>query len=67
MRKAVPVSNNDAAFAKYLKKLDKYGEKEEDECEFICTHTPVSSALPKNDSRDKEVCCRVLTAVGICR
>ena len=29
---AKPENNNDAAFAKYLKKLDKYGEKEEDEC-----------------------------------
>ncbi len=47
MRKAVPVSNNDAAFAKYLKKLDKYGEKEEDECEFICTHSIFLRATQK--------------------
>jgi hypothetical protein len=27
-----PVNDDGAALARYLKKLDKYGEKEEDEC-----------------------------------
>jgi hypothetical protein len=63
--KRASVGDDGAALARYLKKLDKYGEKEEDECNSLRSISTVLLAFAyRADSQTILASCRKLPPVA---